>query len=308
MKFGKTGRWLITAFGVFLGLLVIWVLAIFQLNPAGAGAFNLGFDLRSRLPADYSPDTASRQVGVLRFTIIGDVMRELGMAPDEAESYAQGMQESMSGPVPTATARDFSGSDPFTATPTYTPIPTDTPEPTATPTRTRRPATHTPRPTTAPTSAASTSAVTASPDDEEDPHIDVSGCCLDPDPGPIAACSVTFTIDNVHVTDASPSSGIEWVKFKYLVPGYVDVLTYSDPFTLDSGGATGGGWNGIYSGSLTIDIFPGWVGVDNPGPEDFEIHLWVRASDSDGNEDVLSLGYYYIPATCDDPPPPTPTS
>ena len=250
MKLGKTGRWLITAFGVFLGLLVIWVLAVLQLNPAGAGVLNLGFDVRSRLPADYGPDTASRQVGVLRFTIIGDVMRELGMGPEEAEGYAEGMQVAMSGPVPTATARDFSGADPFTATPTLTPIPTDTPEPTATPvpTRTRRP-THTPRPTetNAPTAVAVTAAPTATGDTEA-PEI----CCFEtePEPGPLTTC--TIAVDELEIFDPGPSSGIQEVMLKYNHATDGWIMT---PATLDDGdweSGPGSAWRAHYSGSITI--------------------------------------------------------
>jgi hypothetical protein len=123
-----------------------------------------------------------------------------------------------------------------------------------------------------------------------------------PEPGPIAGCSVTFTIEDVHVTDAAGSSGIEWVKFKYRIDPYVPDLTYSDPFTLTGGGPVGGGWDGYYSGTLTLDIYPGWVALPNDGG-DFHIELWVKARDNAGNENVHFLGDYYIPATCDDPEP-----
>ncbi len=293
MKLGKTGRWLITAFGVFLGLLVIWVLAVLQLNPAGAGVLNLGFDVRSRLPADYGPDTASRQVGVLRFTIIGDVMRELGMGPEEAEGYAQGMQVAMTGPVPTATARDFSGADPFTPTPTLTPIPTDTPEPTATPIPTRRP-THTPRPTQAhaPTAAAVTAAPTATGDTEA-PEI----CCFETEPGPGPLITCTILVEDLEVRDPAFSSGISDsdVQFKYRDPNTGSYVWF--PATLVTGGfvsGPGSEWHAHYAGSLTIGgvtvsaLPPGTLAhlasvVDRPRATGVvTIEVFARVVDNDG--------------------------
>ncbi len=64
------------------------------------------------------------------------------------------IEDEMQGPVPTATARDFEGAKPLTATPTQTPIPTHTPTPTATSTRTPGRRRRRPRPATDPRAAA----------------------------------------------------------------------------------------------------------------------------------------------------------
>ena len=61
------------------------------------------------------------------------------MSSDDAAGQSQAMAELMKSPVPTATARDFQGAKPFTATPTVTPVPTETPTPTPTNTCTPRP-------------------------------------------------------------------------------------------------------------------------------------------------------------------------
>jgi hypothetical protein len=109
----------------------------------------------------------------------------------------------------------------------------------------------------------------------------------------VAGCEVRFTISNVHVIDAAGSSGIEWVAFKYSIddetegePYFIDPYEYSADFTLTSGGPSGDGWDAYYSGSLTISIFDGWNPRPNFGPEDFVIHLYVRAYDNAGNDGV----------------------
>jgi hypothetical protein len=156
----ERSRWWLGAFALFLGLLVIWILAVIVLDPAGASSFSLNLGLGSRLRADYSADEVGRRIGVLRISIVEDVMRDLGMSEADAEAHQESVEVAMNEAVPTATARDFSGEAPFTASPqpTATPVPTDlpgdTPEPTqtstATPRATRRP-TRTRTPTRTPT-------------------------------------------------------------------------------------------------------------------------------------------------------------
>jgi hypothetical protein len=317
----QRGRWWLGAFALFLGLLGIWILAVILLDPAGASAFRLDLGLGSRLRADYSADPLGRRIGVLRLSIVEDVMRDLGMTDEEAEGQRADVEVAMGQAVPTATARDFEGSAPFTATPsptatptvtrtpTHTPTETATPTSTPSPTRTRtrtptRTRTRTPRPPdTAVPTATSTSSV-----DTVDPQIECA-CDVAPTPGPITGCSVTFTIEDVHVTDAAGSSGIEWVKFKYYIDDgpagttYVERYEYSDPFEMVSGGPEGDGWDAYYSGSLSIEIFEGWNPTPNFGPDDFVIHLYIKAHDGDGNEDVLPLGDYTISEDCDNPEP-----
>jgi hypothetical protein len=317
----QRGRWWLGAFALFLGLLGIWILAVILLDPAGASAFRLDLGLGSRLRADYSADPLGRRIGVLRLSIVEDVMRDLGMTDEEAQGQRADVEAAMGQAVPTATARDFEGSAPFTATPsptatpTITRTPTHTPTATATPTSTPSPTrtrTRTPTRTRTRTPLPPNTATATSSSDTTAPEIE---CCygVTPEPGPIAGCSVTFSIEDVHVTDAAGSSGIEWVKFKYYVddesgePDYVEPYAFSDPFEMVSGGPEGDGWDAYYSGSMTLSISEGWVGTVNEGPDDFVIHLYVKAHDNDGNEDVISLGDYTMSHTCDDPPEPTPT-
>jgi hypothetical protein len=300
MRLGKSGRWLITAFGVFLGLLVIWVVAALQLSPAGARLDNLGFDLRSRLAADYGADQPERAVGVLRFSIIGDMMRGLGMGPQEAQTYEDSVQVAMDNPVPTATARDFAGARPFTATPTSTPIPTNTPTPTFTPIPT-----NTPRPTRTPTKPPPTAVpATSSPSDIVDPVVN-PGWSFN---AVVHTCTAGITVNNVHVVDPAVSSGISQVQFKYEVPGYAGI-SYLGTMTQCSGGfQPDGSWQGCFQGAVTFDkIRDGWSGTTNNGPSDFTVNIYARPTDNAGNHQDYLLGRFTIPHTCDDPvPTPTP--
>ena len=152
----ERSRWWLGAFALFLGLLVIWILAVIVLDPAGASSFSLNLGLGSRLRADYSADAAGRRIGVLRLSIVEDVMRDLGLTEEEAQAQREEVEVAMGQPVPTATARNFEGEAPFTFTPapTATPVPTstlsDTSEPTQTSTATATPTrgtTRTPTPT-----------------------------------------------------------------------------------------------------------------------------------------------------------------
>lgn len=160
-------RWWLGAFALFLGLLGIWILAVILLSPAGASSFSLNLGLGSRLHADYSADEVGRRVGVLRLSIVQDVLRDVGLTGEEAEAQQSEVEVAMSEAVPTATARNFGGEPPHTATPapTATPVPasiaTDTPEPTPTSTETARPTrrpTRTRMPTRTPTPTGSLNA------------------------------------------------------------------------------------------------------------------------------------------------------
>src|SRR3989304_3932110 len=100
----------------------------------------------SRLSADYRADEGGRSVALISLSILNDAMQTLGLTEDEAATAHESMELAMSQPVPTATAMDFEGAAPFTATPTVTntSLPTNTATPI--PTNTRRPPTRTPRP------------------------------------------------------------------------------------------------------------------------------------------------------------------
>ena len=81
---------------------------------------------------------------------------------------------------------------------------------------------------------------------------------LSPPMGPLTGCSVDIHVDNLHVEDEYFSSGIAWVKLKYVIEGYTSDL-YSDPLALVNGEFTSFGWEGYYSGFVFVEINPNWV-------------------------------------------------
>lgn len=290
----RGGRWWVGAFAVFLALLGVWAIAVWQLYPAGAGPLTLRLGLHSRLQADYGPDQPGPSLAVLRLSIVEDVLRDLGFSGEEAQAQRQGVEAAMGAPVPTATARDFQGAAPFTATlvptatptetpvPTATPVPTNTRRPTRTPTRTSPPP---PPPTSTPTDTAPPPAT-----DNEDPEI----CCmvLVP-PAPEAPCTVLIT--DMWVTDDAPSSGINLsnVVFKYEDPNSPGNY-HLFPATLISGGWTGepgSGWSAHYSGSITITGVEITDPTGSAGPMTsapactgpVTIQVWGRVADNAGN-------------------------
>jgi hypothetical protein len=131
-------RWILVALLVFLLCLVLWIAAAFILNIAFAESLPFSLGLRSRLAANYAPDEFVGSLGVFRLSIIDEVLLDRGIPPEEVEEQSEKIKEAMSLPVPTATARDFKGNEPFTATPTepliasITAISTETPTPTNT--------------------------------------------------------------------------------------------------------------------------------------------------------------------------------
>jgi len=245
-------RWLIGALGLFLVLMVLWIAAAMRLSAAAAAPSNLMTSLRSRLSANYAPDPGGSTVRSLRLSIFQEVMQDLGMSSEEAAGESQDMAAEMQAPVPTATARDFEGADPFTATPTVTPVPTETPVPTATPTKTPRPRptkTKTPVPTVAalpPTSTPSGSL------DTTDPTI----CCIDLDPDPPATLNVcAFDVDELEVIDPAFSAGIDAADafVKYSRPSLGDY--FYTALSYKSGGFEGGpgsDFHAKYHGTVTL--------------------------------------------------------
>jgi hypothetical protein len=300
-------RWLIAAVGLFAFLLVGWALLALQLSSAMAGPLPYGPGLMSRLRADYRPDEGGRTVAVISLSILNEAMQALGLTEEEAAVVHESMELAMSQPVPTATAMDFEGAAPYTPTPaaTATPMPTD--GPTDDPENTRRPPTATRAPTSTkkPTKTSGPEPTDEPGDDDEAPELDFAGATWGPAPGDLPGCEVTFSMDNLHVTDSSPSSGMDFVGFKYRIPEYIDDLTLGPAFDKDSGGWDGDSWDATYSGSLTIEVYPGWCGEDSE--DDIEIELWVKAYDNEGNEKVVWLGDYTIDDSCDDEPAPTAT-
>jgi len=289
-------RWLIAAVGLFMFLLVGWVLLALQLNVALAGPLPFGPGLMSKLNADYSPDERGRSVALISLSILDEAMQALGYTDEEAAAAHERLEEAMSQPVPTATAMDFDGAAPFTATPTVTntPLPTDAPTPT--PTNTRPPPTRTPKPTKTPEPAdtagpeptsVATSVPTAAPD-TSDPVIEAAGATFDPPPGPITTCDLTVT--GVHITDGPGSSGISGSQVGILYDSGSGDITLSG-MTLVSGGLQPDtSWDGYYSGSFTltgvvISYLPGGkMALAAPlASEKKHLNIYVFAFDGDGN-------------------------
>jgi len=257
-------RWLIAAVGLFAFLLVGWVLLALQLNSALAGPLPFGPGLMSKLSADYRADEGGRSVALIALSILEPAMQALGLTDEEAAAAHESLELAMSQPVPTATAMDFDGAAPFTATPTVTitPLPTDPPTPT--PTNTRRPPTKTPKPTKTPEpkdtegpaptdTSVPTGIPTAipTPDDNVEPSILTVAFDLTP-PGPITSCR--FYVIDMNVFDPAPSSGIS------IYPVFARVTypdSFQDYFTLSifSGGfvsGPGSDWDAHYRDSVAF--------------------------------------------------------
>jgi hypothetical protein len=248
MKEPSGRRWLGGAVGLFLVLLVVWFAAAIRMSASAAAPSSLMSSLRSHLTANYAPDPAGKAVHSLRVSIFGEVLQDLGMSSEEAASESQEIQEQLQGPVPTATARDFQGAKPLTATPTKTPIPTETPTPTATSTRTPRPTptkTKTPEPTAMP------------PTDTPPAGVDTvapSICCMDLNPvigSTLMSC--TFRVNDMSVWDPAFTLGVDDgdVFAKYNGPSTGGWQQVNIP--RETGGWSGSDWSADYDGFVTIN-------------------------------------------------------
>jgi hypothetical protein len=245
---------LVGAVALFLGLFVLWILAVFQLSPASAGAGALQLRLRSNLAADYTAAPMMRMLRTLRLTVMEDVMRDMGMTDEEASAEMRAMAALLESPVPTATARSLMGEAPYTPTATKTPLPTDTPEPTATSTRRPPPATETAKPTKKPKTA-TPGPPTATPSgsvDVSDPSI----CCMDLSPSPgstLMTCDIS--VDDLEVFDPAYSDGIDTgdVYGKYDGP-HTGGWQYVNLSLLSGGFVSGPGsdWSAHYGGIMTL--------------------------------------------------------
>jgi hypothetical protein len=305
-------RWIYSGFGVIGAIVVFWIAATLFLSPAYADALPFSMKVRSSLLADYNPDDRKSLFTALRLSILGDSLLDQGLSPEEAEKQRLALEASLDNPVPTATALDFDGNAPPTATPTETPIATETPVPSVTPTKTTVPT----KILTKTKTSTPKSVNTASPSDNESPVVAGPGT-ITPTPGPLGTCSRKIFVSDVQITDAAPSSGINWVKLKYKVYDYAETniyagYIYSSPFSLCSGGPTaGGGWDACYDGppaGFNISIYPGFSSLpDYTGSDPFKVKLWLITEDNAGKSGSHFYGYYEMPNTCDDPPPPTDT-
>jgi hypothetical protein len=123
----------------------------------------------------------------------------------------------------------------------------------------------------------------------------VSGGLLDPGPGFIDDCFAKIFVENLHVEDPPYSSGIMWVKLKYVVENYTTDL-YSEPMMLVEGGRTEqDGWSGDYNGSVEVTIDPEW---QSPAPDPFTIKVWGKAKDKVSHEGFSFLGTFTMPHRC----------
>jgi hypothetical protein len=246
-------RWLIAAVALFAFLLVGWVVLALQLTSALAGPLPYGPGLTSRLRADYQADEGGRTVTLISLSILQEAMQALGLTEEEASAAHESMELAMSQPVPTATALDFEGAAPYTATPTVTntPLPTETATPT--PTNTRPPPTRTPEPTETDRPTRTPGAAPTSPPSGGDTvKPAIVGVAFNPSvPGPLSSCM--FEVVDMHVIDPDFSSGIS-VNPVYLRVTYPD--SYQDYFQLTelSGSFVppGSTWDAHYTGSFDI--------------------------------------------------------
>lgn len=293
--------------GFIIAFITFTAAAALILTPASAGGLPLSLKIRSNLSADYRYGESRASLGVFRLSIIGDMLRDMGLGDKEASQHENVMRLVMEGSVPTATALDFEGGSPLTATPTETGVPTatstETPEPTATKIPTRVPTkTPTKKPTDSP-----------APLVDVDPPVIVNAGSISQSPGTYGSCSVPLSVTGARITDAPFSSGIHWVKLKYRVYDhelsalYHDYI-YSAHFDKCSGGATSsGGWDACYDGpisSFEIRIYPGFSSLDDyTNPEPFKVKVYMLVEDNADHQASHFYGYYQLPSSCDDTAP-----
>jgi hypothetical protein len=300
----RLARWLaLTAFAV---LIAGWFAAALHLTGASAGQPGFPFNPRSNLAADYGADPGASRITSLRISIITDLLKDLGFGGDDSELLA-----GLDSPVPTATARNFQGDPPFTATVTPSPTPTITPLPTST--STPKPPTKTPKPT----------------DTEEPEPIDVpadmveptiSGGSFFPTFGTLLpSCDGNdIAITGLQVVDPGPSSGINWVKLKYVIlgPGSTGYQFSSDIGPPLTGGWTdgpGSTWDAYYKGDHTINFSDGYAfttggklffrpsssGLSAALTADpFTVEVWSIAEDNAGNQSFVLHGTYTLAGSC----------
>ena len=242
----------IIALSVFAILIVGWVVAAVALTGASAGRPGTPFNLSSRLAADYASDDGGR-VSSLRISVIADLLQELGFSIEDGS-----VLDDLDSPVPTATARNFAENPPFTATQAPSNVPSETPSPTETVTKTPRPL---PTKTKEPTDT-DEPAPTEVPGDPGPPKL--SSGSLSPSPGALVSCTEVIDITGLHLVDAGPSSGINWVKLKYKIlgPGSQGYQYSADLSPQVSGGWTNGegsAWDATYYGSIAIDFNTGYA-------------------------------------------------
>ena len=131
-----------------------------------------------------------------------------------------------------------------------------------------------------------------------------------PTPGPLTTCTESINV-TINVKDPSPSSGVEWVKVKYLFEGEADHV-YSGEFSLDIESWNGTEWTGTYSKKIEIDyaaghacVLPGSKRVmllrmpvsHQPTVSVVDVTLWAVVKDNSDNTRYHELGTYTM--NCD---------
>ena len=308
----RLARWL--TLSIFAILIAGWFAAALNLTGASAGRPGFPFNLRSNLAADYGADQGHGRISSLRISVIADFLRDLGFGGNDPDLLA-----GLDSPVPTATARNFEGDPPYTATAAPSATPTDTEVPTSTSTPKPLP-TKTPKPTQTDEPEA-----TEAPIDIVAPAI--SGGTLFPSPGTLLpSCDGNdIAISGLRVVDSGPSSGINWVKLKYQIlgpesKGYQFSSDIGPPI---SGGWTdgpGSTWDGYYKGDITINFSDGYaigttggklfarpmLSVETPTPEPtatptaepFVVEVWSIVEDDAGNQSYELHGTYTLAGSC----------
>ncbi len=250
--------------------------------------------IRSRLEADYRSESIAALLSPLRISIVSQVYHDQALSVEEIAAIENRLIELLQSPVPTATARDFEGSLPFTATPTVTntPTTTSTSTPTSTSTRTPLPPTRTPtktktEPPPKPTKKPETPTITLTPSDTPTPTLSPTPI-VDLDDPAVHLISILGERDGVEckltiafgVQDPAPSLGVEDsnVKLKFEYPKGSGNNLYP-PLTGGGSwqGVPGTRWDGSYSGTQS-GLSP-----------DSEIKAWVKVTDNAGHS-ITALG------------------
>jgi hypothetical protein len=291
-------KW-VTWLGAFLALIALLAAAALVLMPASAGGFPFSWKIRSNLSADYRYGETTASLGAFRLSIISDMLRDMGMGEDEANQKENVMKLAMEESVPTATAFDYEGNPPLTATPTNTPTktptPTFTPTPTATNTRipTKTPTkTKTPKPK--PTNTPKPPTATSGPVDNVKPTI----CCedYDPEPGPTASpanfnvTSCIFKVVTVEVYDPAFSSGVPDSGVSVYYHSLSSGNSGSAVLNKDDGDfQPGGEWLGHFSGSVVLK--PLTIGE--------VVKVKIKGHDNAGNAFNNNYEYFIMDVECD---------
>jgi hypothetical protein len=125
----RSGKgWLINAFGIFLLVFSLWILAALWAGSSFGATFPLLADLRSKNFADYGSDIFGQTLKSLQISILGDISSDVLFADGSTSGWDLTFQD----PVPTATLSSGSFDDESSPTPTEDrepPKPTITKEP-----------------------------------------------------------------------------------------------------------------------------------------------------------------------------------